>query len=249
MGGDHNPVIGSGMGAKESKGQDSELLPSEIYTDSARIVVQRCPENGEVSWSFVTRSKFKDQTALNTDLMTFLFELQEKTLPFLPGKHLDVFTRHTRGKQRYHGHPNYWGRGPWRDWVWVDWGAEGKFPSHIWCFVDLKGLKMGQCRIIHGGISVKAGTYAVVESSKFSMDDSADSILMPLLKEADGDSDGNVQKRYFYLANTDAFIKPCTVIPDIGGPFNRYFLVRPRNQWKDLFIEWLKDVHKFDDMT
>ena len=248
-GSDPNLDVDGGIAEEESKGQDSGPLPSEISTGGARIEVDRCPKSGGITWKFISRSKFKAETRLDKDLMHFLCDLQEKTLPFLPGNHLDILTEHTRGTQTYRGHPNFRGKEPWRDWVWVNWGAEGKYPSHIWCFVDLQALKHGHGHINHGGIRVKAGTYAVVESSDFSVDESADCILLPLKKEVEDDGKGNVQKRSFYLANTDAFVKPCCVIPDYGGPFNRYFLVRPRSEWKDLFIAWLKDPHKNDDMT
>ena len=37
---------------------------------------------------------------------------------------------------------------------------------------------------------------------------------------------------------------PCCVIPDIGGPANRYFVVQPRNSWAGLFVKWVEEPHK-----
>jgi hypothetical protein len=52
------------------------------------------------------------------------------------------------------------------------------------------------------------------------------------------------------LADTEAFkfLDPCCTIPDIRGPPNRYFVVKPRNQWADQFICWIRDEHHLDEM-
>ena len=62
------------------------------------------------------------------------------------------------------------------------------------------------------------------------------------------DEDGNVTGRQFYLADTAAFVKPCAVVPDIGGPSNRYFLVKSRTEWHKEFIGWVEDTYEMDDM-
>ena len=54
------------------------------------------------------------------------------------------------------------------------------------------------------------------------------------------DDEGGVMSKVFYLADTDAIVAPCCVVPDIGGPVNRYFVIKPRNQWADFFINWLR---------
>ena len=74
-------------------------------------------------------------------------------------------------------------------------------------------------------------------------------LFVPLLKGVDGMVDGVVQGRLFYLADTSAFVKPCCVIPDIGGPPNRYFLIKPRTEWAGLFIKWLERPHAEDDIS
>ena len=67
-------------------------------------------------------------------------------------------------------------------------------------------------------------------------------------KEVELDAGGCPVKRTFYLADTDAFVDPCCVIPDIGGPNNRYFVVKPRNSWAELFLKWVEVPHKLDEM-
>ena len=38
------------------------------------------------------------------------------------------------------------------------------------------------------------------------------------------------------------------MVPDIGGPRNAFFKVKPRSQWKEEFVTWLKQRHKDDKM-
>jgi hypothetical protein len=38
------------------------------------------------------------------------------------------------------------------------------------------------------------------------------------------------------------------VVPDIGGPPNRYFVVKPRNEWPREFTYWLEEPHRYDEM-
>ena len=122
----------------------------------------------------------------------------------------------------------------------------------MWCFVVLKNMPTGRHSISHGGIArLKDGVYAVVESS--ALDDTVGEVqrsdlLMPIHKEIEMDEDGLVTKRTFYLADTEAIVGPCCVAPDIGGASNRYFVVRPREEWASEFIRWVEDPHNLDEM-
>ena len=62
---------------------------------------------------------------------------------------------------------------------------------------------------------------------------------MPIMKDAHIDDDGQVIRKEFSLANTDAFVAPACVVPDIGGPPNRYYYVEARSRWDEVFVEWL----------
>jgi hypothetical protein len=74
-------------------------------------------------------------------------------------------------------------------------------------------------------------------------------LMMPVRTDIDLDEDGLVAKRPFYLANIEAFVDPCCTIPDIRGPPNHYFVVKPTNQWADEFICWIRDEeHHLDEM-
>ena len=54
--------------------------------------------------------------------------------------------------------------------------------------------------------------------------------------------------RTYELADTEAFLKPVAMIPDIGGPANRFFRVLPRTEWHLPFIAWLDANHNLDEM-
>ena len=88
--------------------------------------------------------------------------------------------------------------------------------------------------------------HACVENSALEVGKS--DLMMPVMKEVGLNEDGLVENRTFSLADTEAFEDPCCVIPDLGGPPNRYFVVKPRNQWAKEFVRWLEDPHQWDDM-
>ena len=135
--------------------------------------------------------------------------------------------------------------------MWVDWGAgHGKLPSHIWCFVVINGCPSGRNRPEYGGIPLNDGTYAVVETTQLEEDEmevGRSDLMMPVLKDIDLET-GQMVGRQFYLADVEAFADPCCIVPDIGGPQNQYFVVRPRNQWSTLFVKWIEDEHYLDQM-
>jgi hypothetical protein len=113
-------------------------------------------------------------------------------------------------------------------------------------------MPSGKASMEYGGVRLEDATYAVVETAYLEEDNSDElgrsDLMMPVLKEVDFDHEGFVSRRHFYLADTDAFVDPCCCIPDIGGPKNRYFVVKPRNQWSQLFTAWVEDPHRLDEM-
>ena len=154
----------------------------------------------------------------------------------------------------FRGHPNYRCKGHWRDWVVVDWGAAyGKDPCHIWCFIELTGMPTGRSALIFGGVALEDGVYAVVEWAEYDNPDETDKmtdLFTPLTLDVGAldEEENEVTERAFYLANVEAFVKPCIVIPDVGGPPNSYFEVKPRSLWANEFIGWLRRPHKDDTM-
>ena len=73
-------------------------------------------------------------------------------------------------------------------------------------------------------------------------------LMVPIRKDIDLNEDGSVAGRRFYLADTEAIADPYCTVPDIGGPPNRYFVVKPRNQWPKEFVRWVRDEHYLDSM-
>ena len=210
-------------------------------------------EDGDITYRLRTKSKFQHKTRINVDLLVFLHGLQEMIYGKKEGS-LAVWTVHRREDQIFRAHPNYRGKGPWRDWVWVNWGPSyGHLPCHIWSFVVIDDLPTGPKRLNYGGIPLKKGTYAVVETAVLDHENvnliGTSDLLTPYVKaDVSLDNNGWVQDRVFYLADVEAFVEPCCVVPDLGGPGNRYFVLKPRNKWAKEFVRWIEDPHKLDQM-
>ena len=236
----------------ESSGpeESSGTKEANVWTGETGIQVYR-EDNGEPSFKLLTRSKFAAKAAWNIRLLDFLVRLQDRIQPYLRTEHMPIFTCHRRDGQVFRGHPHYRGKGPWRDWVWVNWGRDGRFACQMWCFLVLEGMPKGRNQIHYGGIPLNDGVFAVVETANVEADITEigrSDLMTPVRKEVEVDEDGFVQERTFYLADTEAFEDPCCVIPDLGGPSNRYFVVKPRNQWAQEFIRWIEDPHTLDEM-
>ena len=239
--------IGEEIGDKRADDQSDD---PEIWTGDTRISVFR--KRGKPNFQLHTKSKFADKTRMNTDLLAFLNRLQDKIRGYQPTELLPIYTCHRRKGQIFRGHPNFRGKGAWRDWVWVNWGTGyGRLPSHIYCFVVLKNMPSGANTIHFGGIPLQDGVFAVVETANpdvQAQECPGANLITPYLKECEVGGNGRVRKRTFYLANTDAFEDPCCVIPDLGGPTNRYFVVKPRNSWAAEFVQWVEAQHTLDEM-
>ena len=237
-------------GYEDSVEEDEDPVSHEIITGGTNLFVYE-DEDGDPCFKVGGRSKHKAKTQWNVALIEFLLALQNKLHAFGRTDSLAILTEHRRNGMVFRGHPNYRGKGGWRDWVWVDWGHDGALPAHIWCFVRLEGMPRGKNAIMHGGILLKDGVFAVVET--VTLEENEDEIarsdlMVPVLKDVALDVDGNAGERLFFLADTEAFADVCCTIPDIGGPPNRYFVVKPKNKWADLFIIWLNDPHNLDVM-
>ena len=59
----------------------------------------------------------------------------------------------------------------------------------------------------------------------------------------------SVTSKKLYLADTKAFVAPACVVPDIGGPTNRYFVVESRTQWAGFCIDWFEKTEKDDTIS
>lgn len=241
----------SGTSSEEPVASDDP----DTSTGGTRIKIFEDPDqDGKPTFKYLSRSETIHGGVWLQEIVDWLNELQNLVLPFMPNTHLPVLTQHTREGQMFYGHPNFRSSGPWKDWVLIDWGpGYGVLPSHIWCFIELENMPIGNQKVEYGGITLTDGIFAVVEVASYVEEKQAaamSDLFTPLEVEVQGmDSDGDVTARKFYLANTDAFVGPCCVIPDIGGNKNAYFQVKRRQEWSNLFVQWLRAPHEHDVMV
>ena len=240
----------------DSVGEDedsSEPAPLKIHTGGTQIRIYEDEEDDDKpSFEILGRSKYKHKTKMDIHLIDWLNALQNLLWENGVDQDLPVLTEHRRGANVFRGHPNHRGGGPWRDWAIVDWGVDyGHLPSHICCFVRITGIPTGAGAPEFGGIRLHNGVFAVCEVAHAAMDDSeeehASDLFTPLTIEVgEQDADGTVLERKLYLANTDAIVGPCAVIPDIGGAPNAYLRVKQRGLWAPQFVRWLRSRHGDD---
>jgi hypothetical protein len=185
------------------------------------------------------------------DVVDFLATVQNELLPYT--KELEIRCEHKRNGALFRAHPNYRKRGYWNDWVLVDWGADGKLPCELWCFIDLRGVFPDDLRLQLAGCVIQNGVYAVVESSTYLEDEEEigqSDLFVPIQKEVDDiNEEGVVSKRRFYLADVEAFVEPITVVPNVGSSNKcMYFHVLSRKKWSDRFEAWLAEPHILDEI-
>jgi len=200
------------------------------------------------SLDMMTRMARADGIYIEQAFVDFVAGLQNKVRRVGIGN-IELRTEHKRNGQIFRGHMKY-RETVWRDWVEVDWDDDGNLPNKIWGFVDLNMLPE-MSGINYGGLaSLEPGVYAIVESSAYSTQETEiqrSEIFVPIIKETGVVANGVVTGLKFYLADVEAFVAPLTVIADVGGRPNEYFVVKNRTQWKEDFVDWLespdKDVH------
>jgi hypothetical protein len=104
--------------------------------------------------------------------------------------------------------------------------------------------------ISYGGVQqLSPGVYAIVESAKFlknkCLADMSD-LFLPIRKDHGKLVNGSAVRYKYYLADVEGFISPTVVIPDLGGQTNDYFVLKAREDWKEVFTKWLLDGDKGD---
>jgi len=199
-------------------------------------------------------NKKEKEAVLETQLVDFLIGLNEKVSNYIGT--VPMRTLHTRGEgYKFRASPCFMLE-IWRDWVVVDWGKHdgGEQACKIFGFVDLTKLP-ADCLIEYGGSNqIGPGLYAIVQNSyKIDEDDEEEEdylaeddkedlrMFVPIRTEVQELTDNMVSKLQLYLANVEAFVKPLVVIPDIGGQANDYLMLKSRQEWRELFIKYLKD--------
>ena len=164
---------------------DVDGQEDEIWTGETKILVD-AEEDGEVGFRLRTKSKYAAKAAWNSDVVDFLYELQCLCSAFSCSEFHAYLHMPQAQRTNFPWSSHYRGKGPWKDWVWVDWGAHGRVPCHIWCFVVLENMPTGRNALHFGGIPLLDGVFAVVESSEIMVDDAEvtkSDLLMPISKE------------------------------------------------------------------
>ena len=180
--------------------------------------------------NLVNKASNNEEEKIENDLGTVLFGLQNLLKDKIPT--LKMYSVHTRGDQIVHGHGYFCGK-LWQDWALIDWGIDGKLPAKIWGFLDLSALSVYNCPS-YGGILLKPGTYAVIESAVWVEDEelmSLSEVFIPIMLDVALITNNQVTKQTIFLADVEAIVEPIAVIPDIGGPPNSYFRVKECKQW------------------
>jgi len=234
-------------------GHETENIDQEnrsISIGGEAYQAQTNPTTGNLFLQPVKKLKpGKTPPRVELDLIEFLVGLEEEV-----SDHLSCVPMHTtytrdgiifRGAFDYREHI-------WRDWVVVDWGRDGKLPNKIWGFVDLRQLP-GSMQVNYGGLSnLTPSIYAIVEATELTdCVEGADincELFIRLHTEVGAKTDGFVSQLKFYLADVEAFVDPCIVIPNLGGETNSYFWVQNRTQWAKSFANWLRAPHHLDEM-
>ena len=63
--------------------------------------------------------------------------------------------------------------------------------------------------------------------------------MTPITLEVGSMENGYVTGMQYYLATLEAFERPATIVPNIGGDNNAYLWLKSRSEWGPLFEQWL----------
>jgi hypothetical protein len=229
---------------------DQEAKRPKTKTGGMTVNVFKDEVTRSIEFRVVTRMEEKHKVLLDTQFLEFAYQLQEDLAEILPK--MPIRAEHSREGVIFRSHPNYRGKGMWRDWVMIQWET-GPYPAQIWGFVDLSSLPEGlhvDITNVHGVTEVQRGVFAIVESCDYEEEDEPLSdIFRPIVLETSSLTDGGeVDKRKFYLVDTECFKEPLVVVPDIGcDPKCKFLIMSPRAQWAEDFAAWLDMDHQIDE--
>lgn len=225
-----------------------------IVTGGTKINIFEDDVTGEACFSLGEGAKARvPRPAANwdRDVVPFLSECQEKLKAWTgsPRYKLKILTEQRRNGQIFRGHPSFRGDKHWRDWALIQWGEGDPEPAQIWCFVDLNDIvdPDDDEPWVHGNCQLHKGVFAVVECATYRKrrnNELTSHFFEPLVKEMRNTGAGLQPSRKFYLVDTEAIADPCFVIPDVGSEDGRtYFRVKRRDDWVQVFEDWLHEPY------
>jgi hypothetical protein len=241
-----------------SLGHYHEEILQEENIDSSQDVINNTggmrfhvfeDNNGAPSFKVTTRMQKKEKLVLDVQFHEFLLMIQRDVEHIIPK--MEICAEHRRGEQIFRAHPNYRGKGPWRDWAMIKWEV-GEYPAQIWGFLDFTELPDGEEIELHDGTIVDKGVWAVIESCN-PIEDNEDGavrrseIFDPIIVEASSlDARGQVLERKLYVVDVETFKAPLVVVPKLGT-LHQYLMMRPKSQWADDFKRWIEASHRVDE--
>jgi len=236
--------------ARESNPNGKEIRSIRLGGEAYRTHTD--PAKGRTMQPVKKLKAGKALPRVELDLVDFVAGLEEEVAEHM--NCVPLYTTYTRDGIIFRGAFDYRNH-IWRDWVVVDWGKDGKLPNKLWGFVDLRAIPSNLPRHLqlnYGGLSnISPSIYAIVESATLSPEVEGDvkcEIFTRLHTEVGAKTDGFVSELKFYLADVEAFVNPCIVIPNLGGETNSYFWVQNRGDWAESFAGWLRAPHSDDPM-
>jgi hypothetical protein len=229
-----------------SDGHDhhDELVDVEVQNSTGGMIINvfRDETTHEVNFSIVTRMKDKSVVAIDSEFLQYCCAIQDDLVDYMDV--IPICAEHCRGGQIFRSHPNYRGKGPWRDWVMIEWQT-GEYPAQICGFLDLTALREGASVKMNDGTTVQKGVWAVIEScfyQELDTDDRKSEMFTPITLE----TQDNTGQRKFYLVDVETFKLPIVVIPNIGTKQD-FLMMTPRAQWGPDFAKWIMAPHTIDE--
>ena len=224
-------------------------------TGGMKMVVSENETTKEAEYKIITRMKNKDGVKVEMQLLQFVLTIQKELATITSV--IPICAEHCRGGQIFRSHPNFLGKGPWRDWVMIRW-TTGDLPAKLWGFLDLSAIPEGtEMALSVGKDSVEKGIYAIIESADYIEEDenpgptdiTSDLFRECLLETEMLNDAGDIVQRRYYLVDVESFIGPMVVIPNIGAtPKCKYFEMTPKAEWAEQFARWIDMDHKDDAM-
>jgi hypothetical protein len=196
----------------------------------------------QLNFRIVTRMKNKKAIAIDAQFLQYVCAIQDDLVECIDK--IPICAEHCRAGEIFRAHPNYRGKGPWRDWVMIEWQT-GEYPAQICGFLDLTQLTEGASVKLSNGTVVQKGVWAVIESCDYvNIEDGQrkSEIFTPIIMETQIDP----SLRRFYLVDVETFKNPLVVIPNIGTK-REYLMMTAKAQWGPDFVHWIMQPHHIDE--
>jgi hypothetical protein len=243
-------ALGSSLGASRfflDKSSDGEVL---LYLSS-----QRTSKNKPAK-------VFKNvPSALIKFLVGHFYQLGEDLNLQDKYRNLEFVSEYSRDGSRFRGHWDYRSDGPWNDWAYINWEADGLVPGQILMFAkytssatntdssddddddgsigNAAGDGTSTCydAIIIPGVAVpRRETNSTLLTKKFKLDMKRRTQRLPAGQVPPPDI-----PRYMAV-NCTAIVEHCLVFPNIGADEHSMIVVDPIQEWSDKFMTINTDV-------